>query len=306
MSAIEVLLRHSIDYAGLFPPAQLDMATAVGNYDQYTRGPDAWALGRFIVTIDRLPELRAATPKDVSSRASSPHWRLGVLAGADLAADMGRLGEFHRGNAAAGGPRIEAEAIEVKASSVAAVEHIMRLVPAGLHAYIEIPIDHDPLELIATIGRLGGRAKVRTGGVTGEAFPATADLIRFIQVCVRAGVPFKATAGLHHPLRAEYRLTYDAGSPSAHMFGFLNVLLTAAFLRAGMDESDAARLLEEGSLEPFQFDDRGISWRQHRLELNALQNSRQAGMISFGSCSLTEPIAELEALHLLDSRVPQA
>jgi hypothetical protein len=29
-------------------------------------------------------------------------------------------------------------------------------------------------------------------------------------------------------------------------------------------------------------------------------------MVSFGSCSFTEPIAELEALHLLTSGVPQS
>ena len=103
---------------------------------------------------------------------------------------------------------------------------------------------------LAAVRRLGGRAKVRTGGVTRDAFPTTSDLIRFLRRCVRAGLPFKATAGLHHPLRAEYRLTYAPDSPAGVMFGFLNLFLATAFLRAGMEETEAARLLEERSPTP--------------------------------------------------------
>ena len=82
-------------------------------------------------------------------------------------------------------------------------------------------------------------------GITKDAFPKTSELIRFLRGCVQAGLPFKATAGLHHPLRAEYRLTYAPDSPTGVMFGFLNLFLATAFLRAGMAESEAARLLEE-------------------------------------------------------------
>ena len=42
-------------------------------------------------------------------------------------------------------------------------------------------------------------AKLRTGGVVPEAFPKSLDIIRFVRTCAAANVPFKATAGLHHP-----------------------------------------------------------------------------------------------------------
>jgi hypothetical protein len=90
------------------------------------------------------------------------------------------------------------------------------------------------------------------------------------------------------------------------MFGFLNLFLAAAFLRAGMDEAGAAQLLEEGSPEAFQIDDKGIRWRNHRLDLESLTDARRVGMISFGSCSFTEPIADLESLHLLEPRAQRA
>jgi hypothetical protein len=304
MSAIETLLRASIDYAGLFPPAGLDMDTAVANFARYRASPAAWALGRFIVPVSRLSEFEAAAQRHPVS-APEP-WLLGALVGLEAGSDLEHLRRFNHRHAASGAPVFTADTFEVKATSNSAVEEIMRRTPAGLQAYIEIPIDRNPGDLIATIGRLGGRAKVRTGGVTPEAFPHAADLVRFIRGCILGGVPFKATAGLHHPLRAEYRLTYAPDSPRAIMFGFLNLFLASAFLRAGMDEVEAARLLEEGSPEAFRVDDGGISWRNQRLDLESLSEARKVGMISFGSCSFTEPIADLQSLHLLEPRAQRA
>jgi hypothetical protein len=298
MSAIHTLLRGSIDYAGLFPPAGLDMATAMTNYARYRAGPSAWALGRFIVPVSRLPELEAHESRLPRNPASQP-WRLGVLAGPDLAADLMQIGEFNRRHSEPDRAAITADTVEVKATSESGIAEIMRLMPRSLQGYIEIPIEDDPYPLIAAIRRLGGRAKVRTGGVTPDAFPSTIDLLRFLQCCARAGVPFKATAGLHHPLRAEYRLTYAPDSPCGTMFGFLNLFVTVAFLRAGMNENEAGRVLEEGSPEAFQADHSGISWRNHRLDLESLSAVREDGIISFGSCSFTEPIQDLESLHLL-------
>lgn len=305
MSAIQTLLRGSIDYAGLFPPAGLDMATAVANYARYRAGPSAWALGRFIVPVSRLPELEAQGSQLPRSQAGEP-WRLSVLAGSDLAADLLQVGEFNRRHSEPGSAAIMADTVEVKATSEIGIAEIMRLIPGSLQAYIEIPVDADPAPLIAATRWLGGRAKVRTGGVTAHAFPSTADLLRFLHACVRAGLPFKATAGLHHPLRAEYRLTYAPDSPCGTMFGFLNLFLTVAFLRAGMNQTDAARVLEEQSPRAFEANDAGISWRNYRLDLQSLSQVREDGIISFGSCSFTEPIQELESLHLLESRTQRA
>jgi hypothetical protein len=302
MSAIQTLLREAIDYAGLFPPAGLDMERALANYVEYGTGPLSWALGRFVVPVSRLAELEAAMQRFPHTPEDQP-WRFAALLGTDPGSELEQLDAFNRRHAKAGAT---VDTVEVKATSEAGVEEIMRRVPASLQAYIEVPIDSDPSGLIATIGQREGHAKVRTGGVTQDAFPRAADLLRFVQVCVRAGVPFKATAGLHHPLRGEYRLTYAPDSPRASMFGFLNLFLTVAFLRAGMGATEAARLLEEESPEAFQADDGAISWRGHRLDLKSLSDARRLGMISFGSCSFLEPIEDLEALHLLEPRAQRA
>jgi len=118
-------------------------------------------------------------------------------------------------------------------------------------------------------------------------------------------MPFKATAGLHHPFRAEYRLTYAPDSPRGTMFGFLNLFLAAAFVRLGLDQRSAQGVLEEGSPEAFQIEDEAISWQGHRASLADLEQTRDQVLVSFGSCSFTEPLQELQALHLLHPRVPQ-
>jgi hypothetical protein len=305
MSAIRTLLTESIDYAGLFPPAGLDMTAVVENYARYRREPAAWALGRLVVPVSRLCEFEAAAAKPFPENPTVQPWRLALLAGPDLAGDLKMTAEFNRRHSQPGAAPL-ADTIEVKASSVPGIEDIMHRIPRTLQAYVEVPIDRDPRDLLAAVRRLGGRAKVRTGGVTGDAFPTTNDLIRFLRGCVYAGLPFKATAGLHHPLRAEYRLTYAPDSPAGVMFGFLNLFLATAFLRAGMEETDAAELLEEGSPENFQIDEGGIAWKNHRLDLDALRDARRFGVVSFGSCSFAEPIGELEALHLLGPGARQA
>jgi hypothetical protein len=296
MSAIHVLLRDSIDYAGLFPPAGLDMSTASSNYAAYRAGEWAWALGRFIVPASRLSELQA--------QGAGP-WLIAALIGPDLAADLEQIAAFNRGHVQAGAAAARVDTVELKASSVGTIEDSMRRIPSDLQGYVEIPIDQDPSPLVSAIARLGVRAKVRTGGVTRDAFPPTPHLVRFLRACIGSRVPFKATAGLHHPLRAEYRLTYELDSASGTMFGFLNLFLATAFLRSGAGEDVAAQILEEGSPEAFGFADNGVSWRDRRLDLDALRQGRQA-LVSFGSCSFTEPIEELQALQLLPARVRQA
>jgi hypothetical protein len=301
MSAIRTLLARSIDYAGLFPPAELDMGTALENYVRYSTGDSSWALGRFILPVSRLAEFEAGLKRIPRRPVDSP-WRFTALLGTNLEADLKLLDAFGRRPSNSGAI---IDTVEVKATSENAVGEIIRLVPASLETYIEVPIERNPRGLLAAIGHGGRRAKVRTGGVSQDVFPQTGDLLRFLRETVRLAVPFKATAGLHHPLRATYPLTYAADAPSGTMFGFLNLLLATAFLRSGMEEAEVVHLLEEGRPEAFQADASGFSWRNRRLELKSLSDARRHGMISFGSCSFTEPIADLESLQFLAPGVPQ-
>jgi hypothetical protein len=304
MNAIHTLLRQSIDYAGLFPPAGLGMSAAVDNYLRYGEGSEAWALGRFIVPATRLAEFEEAAGDGSSERLGRQPWQLSALVGPDLADDLDQIAGFQRRHTGAA-HGMTVDTIEAKAEAVSAIQETMRRMPGRLQVYFELPIERDPTDLLATVTRVGARAKVRTGGVTPQAFPSTASLARFIHACVRAKVPFKATAGLHHALRAEYRLTYEEDSGSGVMFGFLNLFLATALVQNGMGERDTCDILEESSPAAFRVDDGAISWRDHRLDRQALGRSRES-MVSFGSCSFSEPIAELQSLHWLEPKVRQA
>ncbi len=109
--------------------------------------------------------------------------------------------------------------------------------PRQLTPFFEIPISSDPAPLIDAIKRGGAFAKARTGGVTSDAFPKAVDVARFMIRCRDAGVAFKLTAGLHHPIRGEYRLTYEDDAPCGAMFGYLNMFVGAALAWNGADES---------------------------------------------------------------------
>jgi hypothetical protein len=296
MSAIHALLSESIDYAGLFPPAGLGMAQAVVNYDSYRAGPHDWALGRFVVPAGRLVELEQAA---VGLLPEADGWRIAALLGPDPARELDAIGEFNCRHAAEGAGAAAVDVVEARADSAEAAEGLLSRIPAYLQPYIEIPVSRDPAPLATAVGRAGGRLKVRTGGVNADAFPSAADLARFLRAAAGAGVPFKATTGLHHPLRAEYRLTYEPGSACATMFGFLNLFLATAFVSAGMDDAAVERLLEERDLRALRFDADGVEWRGQRLALDTIRRTRESAIVSFGSCSFTEPIADLQSLDLL-------
>lgn len=299
MSALTPLLRHAIDYAGLFPPAGLGMAEAVANFASYRASDDAWALGRFVVPVSRLAEFEKAAEAVSSTGAGESRWRLAALVGSDVVAELRTLDDFNRRHAQRGEGAVLADVVEAKAESPTAVERLMAVVPDSIQAYVEISPNRDLGELIGAIHRSGGRAKIRTGGVTPESFPPAENVVRFVRACLDAGVPFKATAGLHHPLRADYRLTYAPDSACGTMFGFLNVFLATTLMAHGLDEHHAETLLEEREVGSIEVNESGISWRGWRVTVEAIARTRETGIVSFGSCSFTEPMGDLRSLGML-------
>ena len=299
------LLRGLIDYAGLFPPAGLGMAPAVGNYTEYLKSEFGWVLGRFIVPTARLREFEVALGGLRDPQRSESRWVLSALLGADAAAELAQIREFNdrfaKGNSF---PKARIESVEVKVASVEEIKRLSGVISreigaSELETYFEIPSAGNERCCVAAVAACGRRAKVRTGGETADKFPSAEKVIEFMQLCAEFDVAFKATAGLHHPLRSVRQFTYDAESPSGMMHGFLNVFLAAAFLRLGMEASLAVEVLGEQSPEAFHFDSESVLWREHRLGVADITAARRGFSISFGSCSFTEPVDDLRALHLL-------
>jgi hypothetical protein len=303
MTALRVLLAGIVDYAGLFPPAALDMPAAVRHYAGYRTDDASWMLGRFVVPIARLDEFIAAreaigpVARAQSGDAGQPEWRLSAIAGADLGADLARVREFNRANAG----RSSIDSIEAKLATPDAIRSAAAAVSGdAISLFAEIPLEPDPAPLVDAIRTAGISAKIRTGGVTADAIPSPGPVVRVLRRCIDAGVRFKATAGLHHPLRGEYPLTYDTGAPVGVMYGYLNVFLSAAWMREGMPDAEAALLLDERSPGAIQVTESAIAWRDFRLTADQVRRIRDELAVSFGSCSFREPVDDLRALAFVD------
>ena len=295
--SLRVLLRGVVDYAGLFPPASLEMAAAIQEYAAQKSGDDAWALGRFVLPAARLTELEQQGAQSMPHEAHRS-WALSALLSGDVEEDIARIEQFNDRHRDARSGAVMVDTVELKTHTPRDVERAGELLDRRFDTYMEVPVTEDPAGLIAAVGYTMGKAKIRTGGTTADAFPTSAQIVRFIARCIAHGVAFKATAGLHHPWRDEYSLTYAPDAPRGTMFGFLNVLLATAAICDGLDESRAAAILEERNPDATQFTSDGVRMCNHTFAMATLAKARDA-MTAFGSCSFREPVSDLRALQLL-------
>jgi hypothetical protein len=271
MTAIQALMSEIIDYAGLFPPASLDMRATVRGFAAYRECRSADVLGRLILPVSRIEEFEIETtgllPRvpDLDSNEEDPDpWAISALMS----------------------PASDLDAVVADLAAIEAFND--QHTEEGSGAAII-----DTIEIAAASGEETG-AKIRTGGVTADAHPGVLELTRFIQACRMADVPFKATAGLHHPIRA------DQSSVGTKQFGFLNVFLGAAMLHAGcINGSEFGEMLAEEDPKAFAFDEVTAGWRLRRIEIEPLLEARSRFAHSFGSCSFVEPLEELIALGML-------
>ncbi len=295
MSALRALLSGIVDFAGLFPPAALSMTAAVAEYAGHRLSPEAGMLGRFVVSAQRLPELALAASPYLPPAGASPPWRISALLGEDPAADVRAIQSFN----AAVAERAVVDTVEGKASRREDVDLLLGAVPGGFTVYVEVPLEPDPSPLLTTLAARGARAKVRTGGLSAEAVPTPLTLARFLGACVAHHLPFKATAGLHHPVRSEQAFTCAPDSPRGIMHGFLNVFVAAVLLReGGLDAKGAEALLRDERRETFRFDGETLRVGSHTLDAGVLESARNDFAMSFGSCSFADPVTDLRALGL--------
>ena len=297
LKSVDALLTGLVDYAGLFPPAGEDMRPALEHYASYLESPDRSVLGRFIVPVSRLKELEDSATDLMPLGESAEPWRISVWVAEDVrgaATEMLEFNDRHSPQSDAGLAVIDM--VELKASTVNEIAHQRNDLPGRFIAYFEIPIISDVSPLVKAIATAGARAKIRTGGVTPEAFPRAERIVDFLAACKHEGVAFKATAGLHHAVRGEYRLTYEPGSPKAMMYGYLNLFAAAALLYTAESEDTALAALEDNDPTAFSFSDDAIQWREKRIALDQIVNFRSRFGISFGSCSFREPVDEIASL----------
>src|SRR4051812_20268490 len=204
------------------------MQQAVESYARYLAGPDAWALARFVLPVSRFAEFETA----MKSIGPIEPWGISALLGANAEADLAEIDRFNDRNHA----RTIVDVVEVKAATSDEICHIRAFVRGSITAYFEIPPDNAS-ELLTTINAIHARAKIRTGGIKPDAIPSSETVARFIMECAKHEVPFKATAGLHHPARCVKPLTYEPDAPTGIMHGFLNVFMAAIAAKRHFERS---------------------------------------------------------------------
>lgn len=286
ITAPQALLRGLIDYAGLFPPAALSMPETVQRFADYQRRSDQWALARLVVPVARLGEFETAVAGLSSADREQSRWPIAALAGTDPAGDRATIAAFNTRYASS---RTGVESIEMRAASVA---QILALGPVGkeLEFYCELPLSAELPALVAATSQIGARAKIRTGGVKPVDFPAPEAILAFLAACAAERVAFKATAGLHHPVRGPAPLTYEPGASRATMYGYLNLILAAAVLWHQRPEKDAYELLRIPDRSLLHITDAAVEWAGIRLSVAEIHSARQQFVLAIGSCSFTEPL----------------
>ena len=287
LPAVRAALLGLVDYAGLFPPAKLDMVPAVREYAQARRGEFAWMLGRFIVPHSRLSELRAAIPPEEAP------FRLSVILDGDR--NAAQLADFSRS-----AERFRVEIVEIPAPADEMQALASAFADAGLSqaaAYVEWPrrADWESMlpEAMERAARLRFGAKVRCGGLVHDAFPTPGELAAFVAEAASHGVPFKATAGLHHPVR------HDNLQSGFKMHGFLNLLFAAVFAQSGAPRAALAECLADEKAPNFRFTPEGIEWRDVRADVRQIESARSGAFVSYGSCSFDEPVTDLQSMELI-------
>jgi hypothetical protein len=296
--SVRAALGALIDYAGLFPPAQLSLAQAASEYRAARAGAHAWMLGRFILPAQLLTEaastiegpLSVIVEPNVDALETVANARREGLKIEALEVPLAKTVSPHR-------ERLSRDEIldAIGALEADICEQGLRDVPAFLEIPGSAPWRDAVGETLEAVARFGLNAKFRCGGVTEEAFPSVEELADVIAAAVAAHVPFKATAGLHHPVRHR-----DAAT-GFMMHGFLN-LIAAASLAPQVDSETLESIVAEEEPGAFRFGDESFSWRHRSLNLDELTRTRAGAFVSYGSCSFSEPVDDLAALGILPPR----
>jgi hypothetical protein len=299
--SLRALLSHVIDYAGLFPPAELSLDESIRNYARYRQGHEAWMLGRFICPAARLHELvpyvEELFDKDHPPLAIAALGRGGKTPedfvtgfGRDVQAILDLEDQLKR--------RVEIRVLETRLPAQAGVA--FEFDSRRLRVFVEPTLAPDWRRSVraavdiacSTPGGCG--FKMRTGGVEAAAFPPGEQIAHAIVACREKNVPLKFTAGLHHPIRH-----YNA-SIGAKMHGFVNVFVAGVMAHmAKLDEEPLVEILEDEDPDSFAFDDASLRWRDRRATVELIEFVRANHVMSFGSCSFDEPRDDLRALGWL-------
>jgi hypothetical protein len=301
-ASLGALLDQSIDYAGMFPPCSLALEPALQNHASYVRSPEEWLLNGFVLPVEQFH----ATRQFLSEFDLAHPLRIAALGPKTAVADAFLDALFEADAAIRSFSKYDVDLVsvshlemflpsDVDSSALKEAREIVGESPVFWEAPPEraeqtlaLLSAHNSDEEVATFGY-----KLRTGGVTADAFPTSAQIARALVEPATHQLPIKFTAGLHHPIR-QFR-----DEVQTKMHGFLNVL-GAAVLAAEhqWDAGQAAMMLEDEDPGSFSFTDDFFAWRDWKIDMERLEYRRRF-VRSFGSCSFNDPREDLRGLGFL-------
>lgn len=308
MSSLKNFLSQIIDYAGLYPPANLSLKDAFRNFVEYQDSPDSWMLSRFVIPARQLTHLSPLMPDSENKLSFTLLGRGGKDADEfleNLKLDMADILSFRNAHTASVLDMFEA-ALPSSALTDAgqtldlAKESSDLLNKNGIAVSFESPFGEGwqsrAENLIRALRKLKDRHvgfKLRTGGVTADVFPSTEHVAWAIATVRDAGVPIKCTAGLHHPVR------HFNESVRTKMHGFLNVFGAGVLAEAkNLSQEKIQPILDDEDPKNFLFDENSFSWKDLRIATSEIVKARLFAT-SFGSCSFDEPREDLQKLGIL-------
>ena len=329
--SLRTFMNGLIDYAGLFPPADLPLNEAINEYISQIKSDNSQMLSRFIIHTSKLNDLDEFMPLF----ANIGPLRLSVLGGGGNKDDeylnkinqnIANINDYREKH----GNKIKIDVMECKMPSNSPSKSTMEKVTTSLnknglthyHEFAELPpvgmnysteIDDSSwdkeilptVELLSNLDNAG--IKLRCGGIVKEAFPSVEQVAAMIQTCVIIGIPMKFTAGLHHPIR-HFAEEYDE-----FMHGFVNTfgagILATTFPKPTNSQEKyrmfilLSHMIDEQNAENFSFTNNSMTWKvgddrdtQFEIDAEKIENARRNSMISYGSCSFQEPIDDLKQL----------
>jgi hypothetical protein len=283
------LFTRFLDDAALFPPGSVPLAQAVPAHLAHLESARGPLVGPFVVASSSLPALagllQGRPPRSFEVAVTVPGPGA-VRASLEAAARI---------------PALDVRAVEVGVpAGVVAAEDVVPTLDLALRGdlgraaggsratvFVELPRDERRGALIDELAGTAYLAKLRTGGVRADLYPDAAELGSAIVALVRAGVPFKATAGLHHAVR-----NTDAAT-GFEQHGFVNMLVAVAAALEGADASEAAVVLADR-------DGAGLAASLGAWPVGQAEQVRSV-FRSVGTCSIDDPASDLYALGLLEA-----
>lgn len=324
-ASFKAFMREIVDYAGLFPPADLSLDTSLQKYSNYRKNEDAWMLSRYIIPAGRLSELK---PYRETLFVEGDPFVFSVLGKrtetvsdykAHLQDIVTALEQFHEDH----GGRVQTDVLEMKlpreavfANDVDLLADLFKETARQFKDSAELPHDiffegifdknwKKEIGVIlesmnhynnssASDNGIKAGFKLRCGGVEADMFPSIEQVAFSLSKVREQNLALKCTAGLHHPIRH-----YDH-SVKTKMHGFLNVFGGAMLGYAHDFSADQmAKVVKEEDAEHFSFTDSGFRWNDYEITTEEIEELREVALISFGSCSFDEPREDLQKLGLL-------